>query len=107
MSGRLEGINFQEGVSHLQIIKMEKKMVFCERCKQYIRRGEKVAGLHTYNEFPKVSDERYFHFDCFIEWRNEKIVEAGKKAFKKSMKEVMPQIKPMVENMAYQLKQQL
>lgn len=80
---------------------------FCERCKQEIRKGEKATGMHTYNEFPKVSDERYFHFDCFIKWRNEKIIEAGTIAYKKSMKQVMPQIKPMVENLAHQLKQQL
>ena len=76
------------------------KEVFCQRCNQLIKRGEKVAGMHTYNEFPKVSDERYFHFDCSIEWRNEKIIEAGKSAYKKSMKNIMPMIKPMAEKIA-------
>lgn len=76
------------------------KIVFCERCKQEIKKGEKAAGMHTYNEFPKVSDERYFHFNCFLEWRNEKIMEAGISAYKKSMKNIMPMIKPMAEQIA-------
>ena len=79
------------------------KEVFCSRCNELIKKGEKVAGIHTYNEFPKVSDERYFHFDCFIEWRDERIKVAGEKALKKSMKTLMPQIKPIAENMAYSI----
>lgn len=77
-----------------------KKIIFCERCKLEIKKGSKVAGMHTYNEFPDVSDERYFHFDCFLEWKNEKIMEAGKKAGNKAMKNIIPMIKPMAENMA-------
>lgn len=79
------------------------KTYFCERCNQEIKRKQKVAGMHTYNEFPKVSDERFFHFECFIEWRNEKILEAGKKAGEKAMKQVMPLIKPMAEKIANRL----
>ena len=80
------------------------KIVFCERCKNEIERGEKVAGLHTYNEFPNPSDEKYFHFNCFLEWRDEKITEAGIKAYKKSMKNIMPIIKPMAEQIANNIK---
>ena len=75
------------------------KEVFCERCKQLINRGEKAAGMHTY-EFPKVIDEKYFHFNCFIEWRNEKIIQAGMIAQKKAMKNIMPMIRPMAEEIA-------
>lgn len=82
-----------------------KKDIFCERCKREIKRGEKIAGLHTYNEFPIISDERYFHFDCFLEWRNEQIIKAGTSAFKKSMKQIMPMIKPMIENTIEQIKE--
>ena len=76
---------------------MSKEIIFCERCKEEIKRGTKAAGMHTYNEFPQVSDERYFHFDCFLEWRNESIIAAGKSAGNKAMKNVMPMIKPMIE----------
>jgi len=76
------------------------KIVFCQRCNKEIKKGQKAAGMHTYNEFPEASDERYFHFNCFLEWRNEKITEAGMKAYKKGMKNIMPMLKPMAEQIA-------
>jgi len=76
------------------------KEVFCQRCNKEIKKGQKAARMHMYNEFPKVSDERYFHFNCFLEWRNEKIMEAGMSAYKKGMKNIMPMIKPMAEKIA-------
>lgn len=80
-----------------------KDIVFCERCKLEINKGDKVACMNTYNEFPNVSDERYFHFDCFLEWKNQKITEAGKKAGDKAMKKVIPMIKPMIQNITNSL----
>lgn len=76
---------------------MGKEIIFCQWCKNEIKKGEKVACMNTYNEFPKVSDERYFHFDCFLDWRDNKIKEAGINAFKKSMPITMNMVKPMVK----------
>ena len=77
-----------------------KKIIFCERCKLEIKKGDKAYRMHTYNCFPEVSDERYFHFKCFLEWLDEKINEKAIKAFKGSMKTIMPMIKPMAEKIA-------
>lgn len=77
---------------------MIKRKVFCEWCKKEIKEGTKAAGMHTYNEFSKVSDERYFHFDCFIEWRNISIENRAKKIYSQTMSKIIPQAKGMINN---------
>jgi hypothetical protein len=77
---------------------MTKEITFCEWCREEIKRGEKCAGVHTYNEFPNISNEKYFHFTCFLEWRNQKIKEAGIKAGKEAMKEIMPIVRKCADN---------
>jgi transposase-like protein len=75
-----------------------KKKVYCEKCGLEIKKGEKVAGMHTYNKFPDVSDERYFHFDCFLKWRNESIENRAKKIYAQTMEKIAPQARTMVNN---------
>jgi CelD/BcsL family acetyltransferase involved in cellulose biosynthesis len=86
---------------------MAKKEVFCEWCRKEIKKGEKAAGMHTYREFPQISDERFFHFDCFLDWKDNKIKEAGINAFKKSMPKMAPLIRSTAERIAEDIKTKL
>ncbi len=76
-----------------------KEKLFCERCRLEIKDGEKVAGMHTYDNFPKISDERYFHFKCFLEWRNESLENRAKKIYTETIKKVIPQAKEMLKGL--------
>ena len=75
------------------------KKVFCKRCNKEIKKGEKVAGMHTYNNFPEISDECYFHFQCFLDWRNENIENRAKKIYAETIKKVIPQTKEMLKGL--------
>lgn len=74
------------------------KETICKRCNKEIKKGEKVAGMHTYNNFPEISDECYFHFQCFLDWRNESIENRAKKIYAKTMEKIAPQARSMVNN---------
>lgn len=72
-------------------------MVKCKYCNKGIKKGTKVAGLYTYNDFPKVSDETYFHFNCFLKWLNTSIENKAKKIYSQTMTKIIPQARGMID----------
>jgi len=66
-------------------MKREKICVFCQNIINLDK--EKYVLLGTYNGL-KVMDESYFHFQCFQQWYNARVVEKTKNTIKNATQKV-------------------
>ena len=67
----------------------------CDRCNKKILPEHRATMLRDF-EGNKTIDSTYWHFQCFLDWKNEKIEEAAIKAYEKSMNTAFPQMKTLI-----------
>jgi len=58
--------------------------MICKRCNKKIKETDKAVLWKTFKG-KKVLEEVYWHFKCFIEWRNESLENRAMKLYKNSM----------------------
>lgn len=67
---------------------LNKSKTNCEFCNEQILKEDKAVELNTY-ENKKVIDERYFHYQCYLEWFRRCIDARIKQAAPQAMKNAM------------------
>ena len=67
----------------------------CKRCKKTIKKIDKAVLWKTF-EGKKIYEEVYWHWKCFIEWRNESLENRAKKIYQKSMQNCIPKFSKML-----------
>ena len=71
----------------------------CKKCVKRIKKGDKVVLWKTFIQGGEILEEVYFHFKCFLEWRNESLENRAKKLYASSMKAALPKLKGMLGGM--------
>lgn len=69
----------------------------CKRCDKQIKKNEKGVTWITF-EGEKELEKIHWHWQCFLDWRNESIENRAKKIYADTMKKIMPMAKQMVGN---------
>ena len=55
--------------------------LICDYCKQNILKKEKYVSLRTFDR-KRCIEDKCWHFQCFIDWYNEKVYEKAKNSVK-------------------------
>lgn len=56
----------------------------CERCKKKIKDSQKAVLLKTFTG-EETEEEVYWHFQCFLDWRDESLQNRAMKIYNKTM----------------------
>ena len=75
-------------------IKMKGKKI-CKRCNKKILIDEKGVCLHTF-QGEKNLEKVYWHWQCYLDWRNESLENRAKKIYANTMKSILPGFKKML-----------
>jgi len=78
---------------------LTKSKINCQVCKKIIFKEDKSVELNTYKN-KKVIDERYFHFNCYLDWFNkcidDRINEVAPKALKNALSMLPKNMKRLI-----------
>ena len=72
----------------------------CKRCDKIIKKNEKGVTWITFKG-SKELEKIHFHWNCFIEWRNESITNKAKKIYAETMGKVLPQAQGMIDKILH------
>jgi len=67
----------------------------CKRCEKKITKKDKAVLWKTF-KVEEVLEEVYWHYQCFLDWRDESLENRAKKIYANTMKECIPQLKGML-----------
>ncbi|HUS51416.1 MAG TPA: hypothetical protein VMZ91_14700 [Candidatus Paceibacterota bacterium] len=70
--------------------------MICERCSNKIKKTNKAVLWKTFID-KEILEEVYWHYNCFIEWRDESLENRAKKLYNESMKNVLPKFQNMLK----------
>jgi streptogramin lyase len=74
----------------------KEKLKICRRCNKEIGKDEKGVTWITF-EGKKILEEVHFHWNCFIEWRNESLENRARQLYVDSMKKTIPQFQNLMK----------
>ena len=72
----------------------------CKRCDKIIKNNEKGVTWITFKG-SKELEKIHFHWNCFLEWRDESITNKAKKIYSETMGKVLPQVKGMIDKILH------
>jgi len=67
----------------------------CKRCGKKILIDEKGVCLHTFIG-EKNLEKVYWHWQCYLDWRDESLENRAKGIYNKTMEACIPQLKGMI-----------
>jgi hypothetical protein len=67
----------------------------CKRCGKKILIDEKAVLLKTFIG-EKNLEQVFWHFQCYLDWRDESLENRAKKIYNNTMKAIIPQFKGML-----------
>lgn len=70
----------------------------CDRCNKKILPEDRATMLRDFQGHRTI-DSTYWHFQCFLDWKNEKIEEAAIKVYEKAIGNAIPQLKGMLSGL--------
>lgn len=76
-------------------LESEAEMKKCDRCKKKILPDEKGTMLRDFIDNDTI-DSTYWHFDCFIAWRNESLEQRATAIYADTMKKILPGFESMI-----------
>lgn len=72
-----------------EIKKGKKNCMFCSKKINLDDKEQQYVLLGTYNRIKKPDDEQYFHFVCFVDWFNQRVLEKAKNNVKAMQEKAM------------------
>ena len=70
----------------------------CERCNKKILLKDKAVLLKTFIG-EKDLENVYWHFQCYLDWRDESLNNRAKKIYNDTMTAIIPKFKDMLGNL--------
>lgn len=71
-------------------------MKVCKKCDKEITKNEKGVTWITFRGKEEL-EKIHWHFNCFLEWRNESLENRAQKLFQESMKKSIPMMKDLMK----------
>jgi len=71
------------------------KQNICKRCNKKILKIDKAVLLKTFIG-EKDLENVYWHFQCYLDWRDENLESRAKRIYADTMKAIVPQFKNML-----------
>ena len=73
-------------------------MKYCKRCQKKIKILDKGVTWITFDNGKDI-ETIHWHFQCFIDWRDESIKNRAEKIYINTIEKIMPGAKKMVQSM--------
>jgi hypothetical protein len=70
----------------------------CKRCKERIHPNQKAVMLMTF-QGNETLEKVYWHFQCYIDWRNESLENRAVKLYQQSLSNALPDFKGVINNL--------
>jgi hypothetical protein len=70
----------------------------CKRCKEKILPSQKAVMLMTFKGNTNL-EKVYWHFQCYIDWRNESLENRALKLYQQSLSNALPEFKEVINNL--------
>lgn len=84
--------------------KGKKHCMFCSKEIDLDDKEQQYVLIGTYNRVQKPDDEQYFHFTCFCDWFNKKVLEKAQKNVKAMQEKAMGLFNnPMIKGVLSQI----
>jgi len=71
--------------------------IICKRCNKIIKDKDKSTTWITKDK-GKIIEEINWHFKCFLEWRDESLMNRAKELYANTMKETLSIAKNIMQN---------
>lgn len=70
----------------------------CKRCKKRILPSQKAVMLMTFEGIKNI-EKVYWHFQCYLDWRNECLESRAIKLYQQSLSNALPEFKSVINNL--------